>query len=298
MQSLESDWQQVNKCRHVRKVELKNKLSDDTEILTKRQYKTISPKRILDVQRHGIDLIEEDEVFAKMSEYKDLWISNYGRAVKRNRNNYNLLKGKIDKCGHLFYQVKKEICRNGEWTYYKTTLAADHAVMNDVLFKPDDWGKCYYDLRICGVGYVGSAAANIHSIAYQKWKDMLYRCYSGRYKDYEGCTVCEEWHSYSNFEIWFNSHLQGNDSVELDKDILYKRNKVYSAETCCLVPHYVNTLFLACNSNRGDLPIGVWYDKEKSRYRANMSCDGESQKLGSFKTAEEAFKKFKDCLTF
>ena len=91
-----------NKCRHARKVELKNKLSDDTEILTKRQYKTISPKRILDVQRHGIDLIEEDEVFAKTSEYKDLWISNY-----------NLLKGKIDKCGHLFYQVKKEICRNG-----------------------------------------------------------------------------------------------------------------------------------------------------------------------------------------
>lgn len=76
-------------------------------------------------------------------------------------------------------------------------------VMNDVLFKPDDWGKCYYDLRICGVGYVGSAAANIHSIAYQKWKDMLYRCYSGRYKDYDECTVCEEWHSYSNSATGF-----------------------------------------------------------------------------------------------
>lgn len=39
-----------NKCRHSRKVELKNKLSDDIEILTKRQYKTIPPKRILDVR--------------------------------------------------------------------------------------------------------------------------------------------------------------------------------------------------------------------------------------------------------
>lgn len=343
-----------NKCRHVRKVELKNKLSDDIELLTTRQYKIIPPQRILDVQRYGIDLKEEDEIFVRMIEYKDVWISNYGRAVKKNGNSYNLLKGKIDKWGHLSYAVKKEIYKNGKWMYYKTTLAADHAVMNefvinpdirnnvkcwhlggnvsdnyykhlyplnqsqnrvvranlsktgedseefilkvmnDVLFKPDDWGKCYYDLRICGIGYVGSASANIHSIAYQKWKDMLYRCYSGRYKDYEGCTVCEEWHNYSNFEIWFNSHLQGNDSVDLDKDILYKGNKLYSAETCCLVPHCINTLFLACNSNRGNLPIGVWYDKEKSRYRANLSYNGESQKLGSFKTVEEAFKRFKD----
>lgn len=130
-----------------------------------------------------------------------------------------------------------------------------------------------------------------------KWAKEMYPgelSYSDCYHAMQTMNRCEEWHSYSNFEIWFNSHLQGNDPVELDKDILYKGNKVYSAETCCLVPHYVNTLFLACNSNRGDLPIGVWYDKEKSRYRANMSCDGESQKLGSFKTAEEAFKKFKD----
>ena len=343
-----------NKCRHARKVELKNKLSDDIEILTVRQYKTIPPQRILDVQEYGIDLKEEDEIFVKMIEYKDFWISNYGRAVKKNGSSYNLLKGKIDKWGHLSYAVKKEIYKNGKWTYYKTTLAADHAVMNefvvnpdvrnnikcwhlggdkldnyyrhlyplnqnqyrvvnahfaetsedsedfilkvmnDILFKPDDWGKCYYELRICGIGYVGSAAANIHSIAYQKWKDMLYRCYSGRYKDYEGCTVCEEWNNYSNFEIWFNSYLQENDSVDLDKDILYKGNKLYSAETCCLVPHCINTLFLACNSNRGNLPIGVWYDKEKSRYRANLSYNGESQKLGSFKNVEEAFKRFKD----
>lgn len=62
-----------NKCRHARKVELKNKLSDDIEILTKRQYKTIPPQRILDVQEYGIDLDEEDEIFVKMTEYKDLF---------------------------------------------------------------------------------------------------------------------------------------------------------------------------------------------------------------------------------
>lgn len=72
-----------------------------------------------------------------MIEYKDFWISNYGRAVKKNGNRYNLLKGKIDKWGHLSYAVKKEIYKNGKWTYYKTTLAADHAVMNEFVVNPD-----------------------------------------------------------------------------------------------------------------------------------------------------------------
>ena len=342
-----------NKCRHARKVELKNKLSDDIEILIVRQYKTIPPQRILDVQEYGIDLKEEDEIFVRMIEYKDFWISNYGRAVKKNGNRYNLLKGKIDKWGHLSYAVKKEIYKNGEWTYYKTGLTVDYAVMNefivnpdvknnikcwhrggnvsdnyykhlyplnqdqyrivnkhftetgedseefilrimnDILLKPDDWGKCYYELRICGVGYVGSASANIHSVAYQRWKDMLYRCYSGRYEEYEGCTVCEEWHNFSNFEVWYNLHLHGSDPVDLDKDILYKGNKLYSDETCCLVPHCINTLFLMGRARRGKYPIGVYYDASHKKFRMSANFYGKQRKIGNFNTAEEAFEEYK-----
>ena len=151
--------------------------------------------------------------------------------------------------GYLNISAVKGLDKNGKWTYYKTKLAADHAVMNefvvnpdirnnvkcwhlggdkldnyykhlyplnqaqyrvinahftetgedsedfilkvmnDVLFKQDDWGKCYYELRICGVGYVGSAVADTHSVAYQRWKDMLYRCYSGS-KVFRIGTVC------------------------------------------------------------------------------------------------------------
>ena len=98
-----------NKCRYSRKMELKNKLSEDVEILIPRQYKIIPPQRVLNVQEHGIALKAEDEIFVRMTDYKDLWISNYGRAIKRNYGKYNLLKGRIDKYGYLSYHVKKEI---------------------------------------------------------------------------------------------------------------------------------------------------------------------------------------------
>ena len=342
-----------NKCRYSRKMELKNKLSEDVEILTTRQYKVIPPQRILNVQEHGIALKAEDEIFVRMTDYKDLWISNYGRAMKKKDDSYVLLKGNVNKWRHLSYSVKKEIYQNGRWIYYKTTLAADYAVMrefvvnpdvrnnikcwhlggdkldnyykhlyplnknqyrvvntrfleagevseefllkvmNDIVLKPDDWGKRYFDMKICGVGYRGSAETDIHSMAYQRWKDMLYRCYSGRYEDYKGCTVCEEWHNFSNFEVWYNSHLQGNIPVDLDKDILYKGNTMYSAETCCLVPHNINTLFLACNRKRGEYPIGVHYDRCKKKFRTNVNMDGKQQKSKGFNTAEEAFQEYK-----
>lgn len=123
---------------------------------------------------------------------------------------------------------------------------------------------------------------------------MLYRCYSGRYEDYKGCTVCEEWHNFSNFEVWYNLHLQGNVPVELDKDILYKGNTMYSAEICCLVPHNINTLFLGCSRKRGEYPIGVHYDKYKRKFRTNINVDGKQQKSKGFNTAEDAFQEYKN----
>jgi len=82
--------------------------------------------------------------------------------------------------------------------------------------------------------------------------------------------------------------------LELDKDILFKGNKVYSPEICCFVPHVINTLFLNCKKNRGDLPLGVHFDKSKGKYRAEMSFMGEQIKLGTFDTVETAFAKYKE----
>lgn len=343
-----------NKCRYQDVKKRRNQLRQRANVITEHMYQVIPPQRILDINALGIQPIKEDEIFVRMIEYKDFWISNYGRAIKRNYGKYNLLKGKVDKWGHLSYSVKKEIYQNGKWTYYQTTVAADYAVMNEFVVNPDvknnikcyhlggdkldnyykhlyplntfqysaakahfdetgedseeflyevindyflkplNWREYCFEQKFCGIGFKGSIESDFHSVAYQRWKDMMYRCYSGRYEDYEGCTVCEEWHNFSNFEIWYNSHLQGNVPVDLDKDILYKGNKMYSPETCCLVPHSVNTLFLRCNRSRGEYPIGVHYDKSKKKFRANVNIDGKQQKSKGFDTVEEAFQEYKN----
>lgn len=134
---------------------------------------------------------------------------------------------------------------------------------------------------------------------YKRWYDIHYRSYSSqlhkRYPTYIGCSVCDEWHDFYDFQSWNKENyyeviINGKKSkMDLDKDILFKGNKVYSPETCIFVPHEINTLFTIRKSNKGDLPVGVHYDAEKNRYRAQV----QSKKLGRFKKPEQAFAAYK-----
>ena len=81
--------------------------------------------------------------------------------------------------------------------------------------------------------------------------------------------------------------------MQLDKDILYKGNKIYSRETCIFVPQRINSLFVKCDKSRGKDPIGV-SDLPSGNYE--VSCGngyGKSVYLGSYPTKEEAFQVYK-----
>ena len=127
---------------------------------------------------------------------------------------------------------------------------------------------------------------------------MMNRCYNEKFHErqpqYKKCSVCEEWLNFSNFKVWYEENKYGDEPFDLDKDILFKGNTVYSPETCCLVPHIINTVFLNGKQNRGDLPIGVWYEKDKKYFRSSMSFLGKQIKLGTFKTVEQAFIRYKE----
>lgn len=78
---------------------------------------------------------------------------------------------------------------------------------------------------------------------------------------------------------------------ELDKDILIKGNKIYSAQNCELVPKKINLLFVKSNSSRGILPIGV--KKSGKKFRAKVMKNSVEEDLGTFDTPEEAFEAYK-----
>lgn len=80
----------------------------------------------------------------------------------------------------------------------------------------------------------------------------------------------------------------------MDKDILIKGNKIYSPETCCLVPYAINALFVRQDSSRGDLPIGV--RKRKYGYQAICSdpYTHKTKAVGRRKTIKETFNIYKE----
>ncbi|WP_313184714.1 hypothetical protein [Lacrimispora sp.] len=172
-------------------------------------------------------------------------------------------------------------------------------VMNDIRYKPDNWNRPTMEPSVCGVGYWGSDDVDCRSQTYLRWHDMINRCYNEKFHElqpqYSNCEICEEWKNYSNFKKWYeeNYYTIGNERMDLDKDILFKGNLVYSPETCCIVPHSINTLFINGKKWRGNLPLGVYYEKGKGKFRARMNCD-ENTKLGTFKNPAAAFVVYKE----
>ena len=85
---------------------------------------------------------------------------------------------------------------------------------------------------------------------YNKWRWMLLRCYDEnelkKEPTYVGCQVCDEWLNFQNFAEWINNNKYECNDLELDKDLLVKGNKLYSPNTCCLLPHEINYAISMC----------------------------------------------------
>lgn len=133
--------------------------------------------------------------------------------------------------------------------------------------------------------------------AYSAWMHMLRRCYCEEYKTenptYKDATVCDEWLSYKNFRLWFEDESNGyRDGYELEKDIKVHGNKLYSPETCILVPRFINTLFTKSDKTRGNTLIGAFKTKN-GKYSSRITKNGKQVYLGVFDTEKEAFNAYK-----
>lgn len=157
----------------------------------------------------------------------------------------------------------------------------------------------YYP-SIYSVGIVGDKyqthANNIGTKEYQLWCSILERCFSEDCKKkcpaYKNVSCCNEWLYYPNFYEWlhnqenFDKWING-DRWAIDKDILVKENKIYSPNTCCLVPQSVNQLFVRHISRRGSFPIGV------SKRRNGYASESSRGYFGEYSKIDDAFKTYK-----
>lgn len=153
----------------------------------------------------------------------------------------------------------------------------------------------------CGVGYIGVGKYwfkrdKVETSAYKKWTCMLTRCYSElelvKYPTYRECSVHSDWHNFQKFAEWYYSQEHCDTDYQLDKDLLIDGNKIYSADTCTLLPAIINTLLLDCEASRGDLPVGVSFNKQYGKYSSGIRIDGVRHHLGYFDNIPDAAKAY------
>lgn len=136
---------------------------------------------------------------------------------------------------------------------------------------------------VFGVGVNDVSDCANGNTCYEIWHSILQRTVNEKYKSshkaYKDASVCDEWLLLSNFKKWFDKHYI--DGFCIDKDLLGFNNKIYSPDTCCMIPSEINNALTRKKRER-ELPIGVMKYKDKFKAVCRL------KHLGIFDTVEEA----------
>lgn len=132
---------------------------------------------------------------------------------------------------------------------------------------------------------------------YQAWSGMIARCYSATslsaWPTYIGCSVSQEWKSFSKFREWMiTQDWKGN---ELDKDLLNPGNKIYCQNNCLFVSKRVNSFLIDSAASRGEWPIGVSWNARNGNFyaRCRNPFIEKQELLGAFNCPEQAHAAWK-----
>ena len=147
------------------------------------------------------------------------------------------------------------------------------------------WVKSYSS----GIDDEGYYTMN-YTISGRRWGDMVKRCSLNSqtqvaHPTYKGCT--NEFESFSSFVDWsvlqdgYNLKDENGGLWQLDKDLRSDTGKVYSPETCLFVPGVVNRYIINSGSSRGELPIGVTFNRVSRKFQSSCSV-GKPVRLGLF----------------
>lgn len=143
------------------------------------------------------------------------------------------------------------------------------------------------DYQVTRWGYEGDKRVRLWICPfYNVWRNLISRCYGVGHPYYEGCSVSEEWLTFSNFRAWMET--QDWQGKQLDKDLLVRGNKIYGEEFCIFLPREVNIFLIERTKSRGKYPIGVSRIDDKSFCTSIGNGHGGTIRVGTYKTPEEA----------
>lgn len=176
---------------------------------------------------------------------------------------------------------------------YKTYVATGNLKTGSFKnpYRPNVYGVGFF-----GVGDFKGFGGGRATPEYGAWRSMISRCYNKQVHktrpSYTDCFVDERWHNFQVFAEWYTSHEHYGLDYQLDKDLLVAGNKIYSPETCSLVPAQINSLIRENQRKKGDCPSGVSYHKASKKYIAAVSQDGKNIHIGAHNCPVEARKAY------
>jgi hypothetical protein len=148
------------------------------------------------------------------------------------------------------------------------------------------WAKAFSSDVGCKIKY--------QTRSYRVWVGMCGRCADNMYMrktrpTYIGCTMSDNFKDFQFFADWHTTQVgYYSDKYELDKDILFEENKIYSENTCVLIPASLNTFLCANDAIRGKLPQGMSFHKNSGKYLAQINKDGKGTHIGYYRTIDAA----------
>ena len=124
---------------------------------------------------------------------------------------------------------------------------------------------------------------------YKVWEGILRRTCGkdvGHIESYKNVSICEEWRNLQVFAAWYYDYRKDlnplyYNELQIDKDILQWRQeyKLYSPQTCCMIPGKLNTMLSGSNK--------LIYDSGTNLENQQMKV----RELADFYIKENAIKK-------
>lgn len=145
--------------------------------------------------------------------------------------------------------------------FYETGFTAEVHIDNVRQGKISD----PYSKTFLNIGYLGEYELKPYwKQAKQLWSNMMKRCYNPKDKHgYFGrCFVDVRWQCFANFlqdisqlenfELWLHAKELGTSPYNLDKDLKFEGNNIYSKEACMFATEYDNKSAGATNARLRD----------------------------------------------
>lgn len=255
-----------------------------------REYIKLVDDNVLDTDKHGIELIADDEVFVKISYAENYWISNYGRLVNNLRKDKTFRLHKWDS-GHNKKGVHWTIVSydiDGSPIHNEITKP-EELVAEYFLFRPKGCNKVWHIDRDVNNNYYKNLfyvsdkeytmlyrnAIDISKLnreqeyfnyntvnsnpAYSIWNGIYMRCYGNKKSTffvnrcYDDSFMCDLWkNDRDTFAEWYSSKYYecNGERMAVDKDLLCRGNKEYAPDKCCLLPETINSALASATKRR------------------------------------------------